>query len=45
MRDDKEVMENPYLQSPDIQRLGWAVLGGGTLAQSYRLGNAKNLSK
>jgi hypothetical protein len=22
-----------------------AVLGGGTLAQSYRLGNAKNLSK
>jgi hypothetical protein len=22
MRDDKEVMENPYLQSPDIQRLG-----------------------
>jgi hypothetical protein len=25
--------------------LGWVVLGGGTLAQSYRLGNAKNLSK
>jgi hypothetical protein len=40
MRDDKEVMENPYLQSRN-----WAVLGGGTLAQSCRLGNAKNLSK
>jgi hypothetical protein len=25
--------------------LGWVVLGGGTLAQSCRLGNAKNLSK
>jgi hypothetical protein len=45
MRDDKEVMENPYLQSPDLQALGWPVLGGGTLAQSCRLGNAKNLSK
>src|SRR3954451_9974159 len=45
LRDDKEVMENPYLQSPDLQGLGWVVLGGGTLAQSCRLGNAKNLSK
>jgi hypothetical protein len=36
MRDDKEVMENPYLQS----RV-WAGRGGGTLAQSWRLGNAK----
>jgi hypothetical protein len=40
MRDDKEVMENPYLKA-----MVWAVLGGGTLAQSCRLGNAKNLSK
>jgi hypothetical protein len=24
MRDDKEVMENPYLQSPYLQRLGVA---------------------
>src|SRR5882757_8214245 len=50
MRDDKEVMENPYLQSPDLQSpylqsFGVPVLGGGTLAQSCRLGNAKNLSK
>jgi hypothetical protein len=36
MRDDKEVMENPYLKAV-VQ----AVLGGGTLAQSCRLGNAK----
>jgi hypothetical protein len=50
MREDKEVMENPYLQSPIFKAqifkaLGWPVLGGGTLAQSCRLGNAKNLSK
>jgi hypothetical protein len=45
MRDDKEVMENPYLQSPNLQGLGVGYFGGGTLAQSCRLGNAKNLSK
>jgi hypothetical protein len=28
-----------------FKALVWAVLGGGTLAQSCRLGNAKNLSK
>jgi hypothetical protein len=36
--DDEEVMKNPYLQS-------WAVWDGGTLAQSWGLGNAKSLSK
>jgi hypothetical protein len=27
MRDDKEVMENPYLQSPDLQTLGVGCFG------------------
>jgi hypothetical protein len=29
MRDDEEVMENPYLQSPDLQGLGWPVWAAG----------------
>jgi hypothetical protein len=32
MRDDEEVMENPYLKAQIFKVLVWAVLGGGTLA-------------
>jgi hypothetical protein len=45
MRDDKEVMEILIFKAQIFKGLVWAVLGGGTLAQSCRLGNAKNLSK
>jgi hypothetical protein len=38
-------MENPYLQSREAVQALMLFWGGGTLAQSCGLGNAKSLSK